>query len=134
MMLPNAFKNLFVLQLGACYNGTQPSKGMRKLADAGNNALTTIKLTDRVTTNSILIKAEKDVAELKKQSGTDEKPNFEMRAKAKVKANDHNYAIQATIGTKEGAARPLPPSSALPSQTAYLNMPTAPPRGSSNTA
>ena len=40
------FKSLFILQLGACYNNTQPGEGMHKLADARNNALTITKSTD----------------------------------------------------------------------------------------
>jgi hypothetical protein len=98
------FKNLFILQLGACYNDTQPGKGMCKLADNGNNTLTIIKSTDCITANSILIEAKKEAALLKWQTNLDKKPRFETCAEAKVEADDCNYAIQATIGTKEGAA------------------------------
>ena len=101
------FRHLFVLQLGACYNDTQPGEGMRKLADAGNNALTIIRSTDRVTAESILSDAKKNAAKLKRETGIDEKPQFETRAEAKVEADDRNYAIQATIGTKEGAAEAI---------------------------
>ena len=101
------FKNLFILQLGACYNDTQPGEGMRKLADDGDNSLTVIKSTDRVTAESVLLEAKKAAATLKRQTNVDEKPRFETRAEAKVEADDRNYAIQATIGTKEGAAEAI---------------------------
>lgn len=101
------FKNLFVLQLGACYNDMQPGEGMRKLADAGDNTLTTIKSTDRVTADSVLAAAKQAATKLKRETGLDEKPKFETRAEAKVEADDRNYAIQATIGTKEGAAEAI---------------------------
>jgi hypothetical protein len=93
------FKHLFILQLGTCYNDTQPGEGMRKLADAGANALTNIRSTDRITAESILTAAKKAAAKLKKETGLDKKPQFETRAEAKVDANDRNYAIQATIGS-----------------------------------
>jgi hypothetical protein len=101
------FKNLFILQLGACYNDMQPSEGMHKLADDGNNTHTIIKSTNRVTADSILTEAKKEAALLKRQTNLDEKPCFETRAEAKVEADDRNYAIQATIGTKEGAAEAI---------------------------
>lgn len=101
------FKNLFILQLGACYNDTQPGEGMRKLADPGRNALTAIRSTDRVTADSVLDEAKRAAAKLKRETGIDEKPKFETRAEAKVEADDRNYAIQATIGTKEGAAEAI---------------------------
>ena len=56
------FKNMFILHFGACYNDTQPGEGMRKLADATDNALTTIKSTDRVTPESVLNGAKKAAA------------------------------------------------------------------------
>ena len=99
--------NLFVLQLGVCYNDTQASKGMHKLAEAGNNALTIIKSMDCVMADYILAKAKRAAADLKKQMGMDKKPKFEMRAKAKVEADDCNNAIQATISTKEGATKAI---------------------------
>ena len=49
----------------------------------------------------------KKAAKLKKESGIDEKPQFDTHAEAKVEADDCNYAIQATIGTKEGAAEAI---------------------------
>ena len=101
------FKNLFILQLGACYNDTQPGEGMRKLAAAGDNALTVIKSTDRVTADSVLLAAKKAAAKLKKEASIDEKLQFDTQAEAKVEADDRNYAIQATIGTKEGAAEAI---------------------------
>ena len=42
------FKNLFTLQLGACYNNTQPGEGMQKLAESRDNVLITIKPTDHI--------------------------------------------------------------------------------------
>jgi len=101
------FKNLFILQLGACYNDTQPGEGMRKLADDGNNSLTVIKSTDHVTAESVLLELKKAAAALNHQTNVDKKPRFETRAEAKVEADDRNYAIQATIGTKEGAAKAI---------------------------
>ena len=101
------FKNLFILQLGVCYNDTQPGEGMCKLAKAGDNALTIIKWTDRVTAESVLLDAMKAAAKLKKKMGFDEKTQFDTRVDAKVEADDCNYAIQATIGTKEGGAEAI---------------------------
>jgi hypothetical protein len=101
------FCNMFLLQLGACYNDTQPGKGMHKLIEAGNNELNVMKSTDRITADSILIKAKRAAADLKKRTGMEETPKFESRAEAKVEADDRNYAIQATIGTKEGATEAI---------------------------
>jgi hypothetical protein len=71
------------------------------------NALTVIKSTDRVTAESILAEAKKAVVKPKKETGIDEKHQFKTRAEAKVEVDDPNYAIQATIGTKEGAAEAI---------------------------
>jgi len=49
----DCFQNLFLLQLGACYNDTQPGECMLKLINAGNNLLTVIKSTNLVTADSV---------------------------------------------------------------------------------
>ena len=62
---------------------------------------------DRVTADSVLLATKTATAKLKKETGIDEKPQFDTQAEAKVEADDCNYAIQATIGTKEGAAEAI---------------------------
>lgn len=98
------FKTLFQLQLGACYNDQQPGEGMRKLIEPGDNVLTTIKSTDRITPDTVLRASKNEADALARATNIAEKPKIETRADAKVEADDQNYAIQATIGTKEGAA------------------------------
>ncbi len=71
------FKNLFILQLGTCYNDTQPGESMRKLADDGNNSLTVVKSTDCVTAETVLLKAKKAAAAHKRQTNLEEKLSFE---------------------------------------------------------
>lgn len=109
----------------------QPGEGMHKLVEAGNNALVTIKSTDCVTADSILIKTKKAAADLKKRTGMDEKPKFNNRTEAKVEADVHNYAIQEIIGTK------VPPRLSRPSlgplsRITYSNTLMASQKGSTN--
>ena len=100
-----SFHSLFLLQLGACYNDIQLAEGMRKLIDKGDNALTAIKSMDCITADTILVASKKEAATLKHQTGMDEEPKFDSCAEAKVEVDNSNYAIQATIGTKEGATK-----------------------------
>ena len=60
-----------------------------------------------VTASSILMASIKEAKELAKQSGVDEKPMIATRADAQDEADRRNYAIQATIGAKEGVAEAI---------------------------
>ena len=126
------FKNLFILQLGACYNDTQPGEGLRKLSDNGDNLLTVIKSTDRVTAESVLLEAKKAEATLKRQTNVDEKPHFETRAEAKVEADDRNYA-KPPLARKKVPSKPSRPSSGPTSPTTSFVTPTVAQKVSTST-
>eukprot|EP00956_Cyclotella_meneghiniana_P030944 scaffold79700_cov45-Cyclotella_meneghiniana.AAC.4 len=89
------------------YNPLQPGQGLTKLLKKGPNDLTKLKSTHMVTASSILTASIKEAKELAKQSGVDEKPTIATRADAQDEADRRNYAIQATIGAKEGAAEAI---------------------------
>ena len=80
---------------------------MKLLMAAGNNALTTIKFTDCVAKDILLNDAHAATTALTKQTNLPKKPHIDTQAEVKVKADDHNYAIQATIGNKEGMAEAI---------------------------
>ena len=77
---------------------------MKLLMEAGDNALTTIKSTGCITADIILKEAYDTTAALFKQTNITKKTHIDTQAEAKVEADDCNHVIQATIGTKEGAA------------------------------
>ena len=89
------------------YNPLQPGQGLTKLLEKGPNDLTKLKSTHMVTASSILTASIKEAKELAKQSGVDEKPTIATRADAQDEADRRNYAIQAAIGAKEGAAEAI---------------------------
>ena len=96
----------FRAQLAACYNESQPGEGMTKLGLDGTNELTSIKSTDRITPDTILRESKAEAARINARlpvGAPEIPPTIETRADAKVEADDRNYAIQATIGTKEGS-------------------------------
>jgi hypothetical protein len=83
---------------------------MTKLGLDGDNVLTIIKSTDRITPDTILRESKAEAARInsRKAAGDpDVTPKIDTRAVAKVEADDRNYAIQATIDTKEGSATSL---------------------------
>ena len=57
-----------------------------------------------VNATSILTASTKEAKELKAQTGIDETPAITTRADAQDEADRRNYAIQAAIGAKQGAA------------------------------
>ena len=104
------FIDEFRSHLAACYNESQPGEGMTKLGLDGDNVLTVIKSTDRITPDTILRESKTEATRIntrKAPGDPDVPPKIETRADAKVEADDRNYAIQATIGTKEGSATSL---------------------------
>lgn len=95
-------------QLGSIFNPEQPGKGMALLAEKGPNELTTLKSTDMFTAAQILAASKKEAEALAKKTGMpQEKPAIETRGDAQEEADRKNYAIQATIGAKEGAAEAI---------------------------
>jgi hypothetical protein len=95
-------------QLGSIFNPEQPGKGMTLLAEKGSNALTKLKSTDMHTASEILKASKKEAEDLAKTTGMpQEKPAIETRGDTQEEADRRNYAIQATIGAKEGAAEAI---------------------------
>eukprot|EP00956_Cyclotella_meneghiniana_P040226 scaffold189832_cov70-Cyclotella_meneghiniana.AAC.1 len=56
---------------------------------------------------AVLKQSAKEAAALAKQTGVDEKAQIDTRADAQDEADRRNYAIQAAIGAKEGAAEAI---------------------------
>ena len=56
---------------------------------------------------SVLKQSTSEAAALAKQTGVDEKEQITTRADAQDEAGRRNYAIQAAIGAKEGAAEAI---------------------------
>ena len=89
------------------YNPLQPGQGLTQLLAQGQNALTKLKSTDMYDAASVLKQSARDAAALARQSGIDKKPQITTRADAQDEADRRNYAIQAAIGAKEGAAEAI---------------------------
>ena len=89
------------------YNPLHPGQGLTHLLAQGQNALTKLKSTDMYDAASVLKQSARDAAALARQSGIDEKPQITTRADAQDEADRRNYAIQAAIGAKEGAAEAI---------------------------
>lgn len=88
--------------LRACFNSSQSGQGMFALSERTNNTLTTIKSTDCITTDTILRDA--TAAAVAASGKADTTQTKYSRSEARDEADSQNFAIQATIGTKEGAA------------------------------
>jgi hypothetical protein len=89
------------------YNPLQPGQGMSDLLKEAPNDLNSIKSTNMVDASTILKKAKTEAARLSKQTGLTEKPTFETRGDAQEEADRRNFAYQAAIGAKEGAAEAI---------------------------
>ena len=89
------------------YNPLQPGKGMADLLLAQPNQLNSIKSTDMAEATTILRDAQKEATRLSKSTGMTEKPAYETRADAQDEADRRNFAYQAAIGAKEGAAEAI---------------------------
>lgn len=94
-------------QFKSLYNPLQPGQGMTQLLEQAPNALNKIKSTDMAEASAILKAAQVEAARLSKSTGMTEKPAFESRADAQDEADRRNYAYQAAIGAKEGAAEAI---------------------------
>ena len=89
------------------YNPLQPGKGMVDLLLENPNELNQIKSTDMAEASTILKEAKDKAARLSKQTGMMEKPAYETRGDAQDEADRRNFAYQAAIGAKEGAAEAI---------------------------
>jgi hypothetical protein len=94
-------------QLANIYNPEQPGKGMLLLADKNPNEVNTLKSTDLVTATNVLKKYQRLADKESKVTGMKEKPHIDTQAEAQEEADRTNYAIQATIGAKEGVAEAI---------------------------
>ena len=98
------FINNVKQKLREIYHPNTSGDGMAKLAESTTNALNQIKSTDHVDPNLILLKSRAEAIELSKQTGLKETPTIQTYSEAIEAAKRLNFAIQATIGTKVGAA------------------------------
>lgn len=89
------------------YNPLHPGQGLSKLLEQGPNSLTKLRSTDIYDASTVLKQADRDAKALSKETGVDEKAQITMRADAQDEADRRNYAIQAAIGAKEGAAEAI---------------------------
>jgi hypothetical protein len=98
LLLQKSIRCILVSQ----FNPSNPGKGMAKLLEDGTNLLTNIKLTNAITTNSVLkvAKARADVA--LKALSTTITPTITSRSEAQEEADRLNVINQSVIGTKEG--------------------------------
>jgi hypothetical protein len=80
---------------------------MADLLEEHPNVLNNIKSTDMADAATILKEAKDEAARLSKTTGMTEKPAFETRGDAQDEADRRNYAYQAAIGAKEGAAEAI---------------------------
>ena len=91
-------------KLREIYHPNTSGDGMAKLTESTTNALNRIKSTDHADPNQILTKSREEALELSKISGLPETPTIQTYSEAIEAAERLNFAIQATIGTKVGAA------------------------------
>jgi hypothetical protein len=84
------------------FNPSNPGKGIVKLLNDGNNILTQVKSTDRITAGSVIKAAKKRAGELSTTTGKTILPTFTAQTEAQEEANQLNIINQSVIGTKEG--------------------------------
>eukprot|EP00956_Cyclotella_meneghiniana_P040617 scaffold200781_cov34-Cyclotella_meneghiniana.AAC.1 len=88
------------------YNSLHPGQGLSQLLAQGQNTLIKLKSTDMYDAASVLKQSAREAVTLAKQTGVDEKAQI-ATANAQDEADRRNYAIQAAIGAKEGAAEAI---------------------------
>jgi hypothetical protein len=89
------------------YNLLQPGKGMADLLLEAPNDLNTIKSMDMAEATKILRDAKNDAAKLSKSTSMMEKPAYETQGDTQDEADRCNFAYQAAIRAKEGAAKTI---------------------------
>lgn len=89
---------------GAIPHAITKGEGMLPLTENTNNELTKIKATDYADPEELLTKSKADTAKKTVQTNMPETPTLQSITEAIELANHKNYNIQATIGTKVGAA------------------------------
>jgi hypothetical protein len=90
---------------------------MRKLIKAGNNELNVIQSTDRITADSILIKAKRAAADLKKRTGMEEKTKLRVALKPRLRLMTVATPSKQLSAPKKAPPKPLLPSLGPPSWT-----------------
>lgn len=96
-------------QFKGLFNPLQPGQGLSRLLEQGPNVLVRLKSTDMADATAILKKSAEDATKLFQQTkvDADKVPVYNTRADAQDEADRRNYAIQATIGAKEGAVEAI---------------------------
>jgi hypothetical protein len=84
------------------FNPSNPGKGMVKLLYNGNNILMRVKLTNAITTGSVIKVTKKRADELSTMTGKTVLPTFTAQTEAQEEANRLNVINQSVIGAKEG--------------------------------
>jgi hypothetical protein len=98
LLLQKGIRRVLVRQ----FNPSNPRKGMEKLLKDGTNLLTNVKLTNTITTNSVLKAAKARADAASKASSTTITPTITSRLEAQEEADHLNVINQSVIGAKEG--------------------------------
>jgi hypothetical protein len=89
------------------FNPSNPGKGVEKLLNDGNNLLTLVKSTDRITASSVNKEAKKRADELTASTGKTVLTSITAQAEAQEEANQLNVINQLVIGAKEGVVKAI---------------------------
>jgi hypothetical protein len=84
-----------------------PTKGMEKLLDTGDNQLTLVKLTNVITAGSVIKKMKQNAKVLSILTGKTVLPIITTQAEAQEEANQLNVINQLVIRAKEGAVEAI---------------------------
>lgn len=77
---------------------------MKLLMQVYSNALTRIKYINKITTDIVLTESKQAASKVKADTIKDLPPTFTTCTDAKEEADTQNYAIQDTMGTKQGTS------------------------------
>lgn len=97
----------FNATLRQVYHPDTKGDGMHQLALEATNELNQIKTSTYADPKQLLLDSKKEAAALQKQTGVPEEPAIQNISEATEVAITKNYAIQATIGAKVGAAEAI---------------------------
>ncbi len=89
------------------FNPSNLGKGMEKLPNDGNNLLTLVKSTDRITTGSIIKGAKKKADKLTALTGKTVLPSIAAPTEAQEEADQLNVINQLVIDAKEGVVEAI---------------------------
>jgi hypothetical protein len=103
LLLQKGIRRVLISQ----FNPSNPSKGMEKLLNDGNNLLTLVKSTDAIIASYIIKKAKNRADKFTASTSKTILPSITSQAEAQEKADQLNVINQLVIGAKEGVVEAI---------------------------